>query len=160
MFQVGTASHHLEHCPVGDIVAPGHLQTAQLGAALGQHVQPAVGQSLAAVDHHRLQRQTHVGGVLAQPVGEHPDGAVGVKELPREPHTDPQPGVPRQVVPAATDACAAAQLVGGKAGEDLQQGVVGEEVDGGEVVGFGLSGAGVAARLRVDHRHRLGRSRR
>lgn len=119
-------------------------------------MQPPVCEPLAAVDHHRLQRQTHVRGVLAQPVGEHPDGTVGVKQLPREPDGDPQPRVPCQVVPAAADARTATQLVGWKVGEDLQQGVVGESVDERVVVGFRLSGASVAAGLRVNHSYRLG----
>lgn len=36
-------------------------------------------------------------------------------------------------------------------GEDLQKGEVREEVNEGVVVGFGLAGACVSARLRVDH---------
>lgn len=99
-------------------------------------MQPPVGEPLAAVHHHRLQGQTHVRRVLAQPVGQDPDGPVGVEQLPRQPDGAPQPGIPRQVVPAAADAGAAAQLIGGEVGEDLQEGVVGEEVDGGVVVGF------------------------
>lgn len=45
-------------------------------------------------------------------------------------------------------------------GEDLQEGVVGEEVDGGVVVAFGLSGACMGARLRVDNGDSLSRGRR
>lgn len=45
-------------------------------------------------------------------------------------------------------------------GEDLQEGVVREEIDGGVVVGFRLSGASVSAGLRVDHSDRLSGGRR
>lgn len=129
---------------------------AQLRAALGQNVQPPVGEPLAAVDHHRLQRQAHVGRVLTQPVGQHPDGAVGVEQLSGELDGAPQPRVPRQIVPAAADTRTAAQLVGGKVGEDLQECGVREEVDEGVGVGLRLPGAGVGAWLRVDDGHRLG----
>lgn len=44
-------------------------------------------------------------------------------------------------------------------GEDLQEGVVGEEVDGGVVVAFRLAGASVGAGLRVDHGNSLGGGR-
>lgn len=44
-------------------------------------------------------------------------------------------------------------------GEDLQKGVVGEEVNGSVVVAFGLAGASVSARLRVDHGDGLGGGR-
>lgn len=156
VFQVGTAGHHLKHGLVRDVITAGDLQAAQLGTALRHHVQPAVSQPLAAVDHHRLQGQAHVRGVLAQPVGQDPDGAVGVKQLSREPDGGPQPGVPRQVVPAAAYPGTAAQLIGGEVREDLQKGVVGEEVDEGVVVTFGLAGARVSARLRVYHGDGLG----
>lgn len=152
MLQVGAAGHHLKHRLVGDVVAAGHLQAAQFRAALRQHVQRPVRQPLAAVHHHRLQGQAHVGRVLTQPVGQDPDGPVDVEQLPRQPDGGPQPGVPGQVVPAAAHSGASAQLIGGEVGEDLQQGVVGEDVDGGVVVvGFGLAGARVGAGLRVDH---------
>ena len=155
MFQVGAAGHHLKHSVIRDVITPGNLQAAQLRAAVGHHVQPPVSEPLAAAHHHRLQGQTHVGRVLAQPAGQDPDGPVGVEQLPRQPHGAPQPRVPRQVVPAAAHAGTATQLVGGEVGEDLQEGVVGEEVDGGVVVGFGLAGAGVGAGLRVHHGDRL-----
>lgn len=157
MFQVGAAGHHLKHSIVRDVITASDLQATQLRAALGHHVQPPVGEPFAAIHHHRLQGQTHVRGVLAQPVGQHPDGTVGVQQLSRQPHGAPQPRVPRQVVPAAAHSGAAAELVGGEMGEDLQEGVVGEEVDGGVVVAFGLAGACVGARLGVDHGDGLGR---
>lgn len=156
MFQVGAARHHLEHGVVGDVVTAGDLQAAQLRAALSHHVQPAVREPLAAVHHHRLQGEAHIRGVLAQPVGQHPDGSVDVQQLPRQAHGAPQPRIPRQVVPPPTHACAAAQLIGGEVGEDLQEGVVGEEVDGGVVVAFRLAGARVGAGCRVDHGDGLG----
>lgn len=158
MLQVGAAGHHLEHGVVGDVVTAGDLQAAQLRAALSHHVQPAVGQLLAAVDHHRLQSQAHVRGVLAQPVGQDPDGAVGVKQLAREPDAAPQPRVPRHVVPAAAHPSAAAQLIGGEVGEDLEQDAVREQVDGQVVVAFGRAGARVSAGLRVDDGHCLAMS--
>lgn len=136
MFQVGAAGHHLKHGIVGHVVTTCNLQVAQLGTALGQNVQSPVGEPLAAVDHHRLQRQTHVGRVLTQSVGQDPDGAVGVKQLSGELDGAPQPRVPRHVIPAPADACAEAQLVGGKVGENLKERVVREEVNGG--VGVGL----------------------
>jgi len=160
VFQARAAGHHLEHGLVGDVVTAGDLQAAQLGAALSHHAQPAVREPFAAARHHRLQGQTHVGRVLAQPVGQHPDGAVGVKQLAGQPHGAPQPRVPRQVVPAAADAGAAAQLVGGQMGEDLQEGVVGQEVHGGVVVALGLARAGAGARLGVHHGDGLGAGRR
>lgn len=83
MLQVRAAGHHLKHSIVRDIITPGNFQATQLRAALSHHMQPPVGEPLAAIDHHRLQGETHVRGVLAQPVGEDPDGAVGVKKLPR-----------------------------------------------------------------------------
>lgn len=128
---------------------------SQLRTALGQDVQAAVGEPLAAIDHHCFQSQAHIGGVLAQPVGQDSDGAVGMQQLSREPDGAPQPGIPCQVVPAAAHASASTELVGWEVGEDLKEGVVGEQVDRGIVVGFGLSRAGVDARLRVDHGHRL-----
>lgn len=157
MLQVGAAGHHLKHRVIGDVVTPSHLQTAQFWAALGHHVQPTVGQPLAAVHHHRLQGQTHVGRVLAEAVGQDPDGSVHVEQLPRQAYGDPQPGIPRQVVPAAADASTSAELIGWEVGEDLQEGVVREEVDGSVEVGFGLTGPGVGSGLRVDHGHGLGR---
>lgn len=161
MFQVGAARHHLKHGLVGDVVAAGHLQAAQFRAALGQDVQRPVRQPFAAVHHHGLQGQAHVGRVLAQPVGQDPDGPVHVERLPRQPDGGPQPGVPGQVVPAAADPGAAAQLIGREVGQDLQQGVVGEDVDGGAVVvGFGLAGPRVGAGLRVDHGDGVGGRRR
>lgn len=159
MFQAGAAGHHLKHGVVRDVVTASNLQVPQLRAALGQNVQAPVREPLAAVDYHRLQCQTHVGGVLTQPMGQDPDGAVGVKQLSGELDGAPQPRVPRQVVPAPAHACAAAQLVGWEMGEDLQERVVREEVGEGVVVGFGRSGASVAAGLRVNHSHRLGVSR-
>lgn len=83
MFQVGTAGHHLKHSLVRDVIAAGDLQATELGAALSQHVQPSVREPLAAIHRHRLQRQAHVRGVLAQPVGQDPDSAVNVKQLSR-----------------------------------------------------------------------------
>lgn len=83
MFQARTAGHHLKHSIVGDVVTASDLQATELRAALSQHMKPPVGEPFAAVHHHRLQGQTHVGGVLAQPVGQHPDGAVGMEKLPR-----------------------------------------------------------------------------
>lgn len=67
-------------------------------------------------------------------MGQDPDGTVDVEQLPRQPDGAPQPRVPRQVVPAATHPCAAAQLIGREVGEDLQKGVVREEVNGSVVV--------------------------
>lgn len=97
-------------------------------------MQPTVGEPFAAIHHHGLQGQTHVRRVLAQPVGQDPDGTVDVKQLSGQPDGAPQPRVPRQVVPAAAYASAAAQLIGGEVGEDLEKGVIGEEVNGGVVV--------------------------
>lgn len=122
-------------------------------------MQPAIGEPLAAIDHHSLQSQAYIRGVLAQSVGQDTDSAVGVQQLPREPDGAPQPRIPCQVVPAAAHACAPTELVGWEVGEDLKEVVVREEVDRGMVVGFGLSGASVDARLRVDHGHRLSMSR-
>lgn len=136
MFQVGAAGHHLKHSLIRDVITASNLQVTELGAALSHHKQPPVGEPLAAIHHHCLQGQTHVRGVLAQPMSQDPDGTVGVQQLARQPHSAPQPRIPRQVVPPAAYTCAAAQLIGGEVGEDLQKGVVGEEVDGGEVVGF------------------------
>lgn len=81
VFQVGAAGHHLKHSLIRDVITAGHLQVAQLGAALSHHVEPPVGEPFAAIHHHRLQSQTHVRCVLAQPVGEDPDGAVHVQQL-------------------------------------------------------------------------------
>lgn len=92
-------------------------------------------------------------------MGQDPDGTVGVEQLSGQPDSAPQPRVPRQVVPTAAHTCTAAQLIGGEVGEDLQKGVVGQEVNWGVVVGFGLAGASVSARLRVDHGDCLGGGR-
>lgn len=83
MFQVGTAGHHLKHSLVGDVVAASDLQAAQFRAALRQHVQSSVCEPFAAVHHHCLQGETHIRSVLAQPVGQHSDGSVDVKQLAR-----------------------------------------------------------------------------
>lgn len=83
MLQVGAAGHHLKHCIIRDVITAGNLQATELRAALSHHMQPPVCEPLAAVHNHRLQGQTHVRGVLAQPVGQDSDGTVGMKQLSR-----------------------------------------------------------------------------
>lgn len=81
MFQIGAAGHHLKHSVIGDVITARNLQMSQLRTTLSHHMQAAVSEPLTAVDHHRLQRQTHIRGVLAQPVGQDSNGAVSMKQL-------------------------------------------------------------------------------
>lgn len=136
MFQAGTAGHHLKHSLIRDVITASNLQSAKLRAALSHHMQPAVSEPLAAVHHHRLQGQAHVWGILTQPVGQDPDGTVSMEQLSSQLDGAPQPRVPGQVVPTAANTCGATQLIGREMREDLQKGVIREEVNGGEVVGF------------------------
>lgn len=122
-------------------------------------MQPPVSEPPAAAGHYCLQGQTHVGGVLTQPVGQHPQGTVGMEQLACQTHGAPQARVPRQVVPVSAHPCTAAQLIGGKVREDLQEGMIREEVDGGVVLAFRLAGAGLGAWLGVHHGDGLCRAR-
>ena len=130
MLQVGAARHHLEYGLVGHVVAASHLQAPELRAARGHRVEPPVGEPAAAAHHHRLQGQADVGRVLAEASRQHPQSAVDVQHVARQLNGPPEPRVPGQVVPAAAHAGAAAQLVGGQVREDLQEGVVRQDVDG------------------------------
>lgn len=160
MLQVGAEGHHVKDGLVGDVVTARDLQSPQFGAALGNGVKPSVREPPAATDRHGLQHEADVGCVLAEPAGQHLEGAVHVDGLARQADSPPEPRVPGQVVPAAAHAGAAAQLVGGQEGEDVDQRVVREPLDAGLLLlrsgGEPDERVGEAGRRRgVDHGHRL-----
>lgn len=160
MLQVGTQGHHVEDGLVGDIVTARDFQSPQFRAALGNGVKPSVREPPAATDSYGFQHETDVGCVLTESAGQHLEGAVHVDGLARQADSPPEPRVPGQVVPAAAHAGAAAQLVGGQEGEDLDHGVVREPLYAG-LLFLGSGGepderVGEAGRGRgVDHGHCL-----
>lgn len=138
VLQVGAEGHHVKDSLVGDIVTAWDFQAPQFWAALGNGVKPSVREPPAATDSYGFQHETDVGCVLAQPAGQHLEGAVHVDGLARQANSPPEARVPGQVVPAAAHAGAAAQLVGGQEGEDLDHRVVREPLYAGLfLLGFG-----------------------
>ena len=126
MLHVDTLGHDLKEGYVGDVHTALQLEPPQLGTPAGYGMKALVSELLTPVQEDALNHDADAGRVVTETPRQDLERAVSVQVGARETDGRPEGRLPREVVPAPTDARTPHQVRAAQVGEDAQYDVIGE----------------------------------